>query len=144
MSDPYFDNPHGDDEPVANCVIDRAKILELQSKIFALKTDLFNVRAELDQANETLCETLREKLLEKEERQSVKLLSEPDLHSNSSNPICPYCGQDPVAVNIRNLSFPNGMVVLLASCANQNCRKVYSAAFLGMSQPLITPGRILQ
>ena len=140
MSDPYLDNPHGDDEPVANCVIDRAKILELQSKIFALKTDLFNVRVELDQANETL----REKLREKEERQSVKPLSEPDLHSNSSSPICPYCGQDPVAVNIRNLSFPNGMVVLLASCANRNCRKVYSATFSGMSQPLITPGRILQ
>ena len=58
----------------------------------------------------------------------------------SFNPICPYCETDPIQVNVRQLAFGNGIVVLLACCGNKECRKVISASFMGMAQPkIVTP-----
>ena len=59
--------------------------------------------------------------------------------------VCPHCGVDPVTVQVRNLNFPNGIVLLLAACANPECRKLLGVSFAGLAQPqIVRAGRIIQ
>jgi len=57
--------------------------------------------------------------------------------------VCPWCEADPVTVNVRNLNFPNGIVLLLASCGG--CRKILGVSFAGIAPPqIVRAGRIIQ
>ena len=59
-------------------------------------------------------------------------------------PVCPHCLTDPLTVTVQQLPFPNGVQVLVASCATATCRKVLGVSFMGMAQPTIMPGRLIK
>lgn len=48
-----------------------------------------------------------------------------------SGPVCPHCNSSPMGLNVRDMVFPNGLVVLLAWCATPECQKLITASFLG-------------
>jgi len=46
-----------------------------------------------------------------------------------TDPVCPYCGDDPLKIHYKSLKTPEGLILLLVNCANLNCRKVLGVSF---------------
>jgi hypothetical protein len=62
------------------------------------------------------------------------------------DPVCPYCGADPANIRGRNIQV-GPYSVLVLRCANENCRKIFSAFMVGFEESQVkipTPGGYTQ
>jgi hypothetical protein len=41
-----------------------------------------------------------------------------------NSPVCPYCGADPIQLQIKAIVTPDRLTLVLVTCANIDCRKV--------------------
>lgn len=60
----------------------------------------------------------------------------------SSDPVCPYCGDDPAQVSSQGLFQLGPMEIVVIYCANQACRKIYSVQSIQFhaAPKIMTPG----
>lgn len=57
-----------------------------------------------------------------------------------AQPKCPHCGSQPMTLGVKELTFPNGIVILMVWCANPDCMTVLSASYRGNALPrIMTP-----
>lgn len=59
---------------------------------------------------------------------------------NPNNPVCPYCGADPVQLQIKAIVTADRLALVLVTCANLDCRKVLP---VNVRTPNSTPGGLI-
>lgn len=59
------------------------------------------------------------------------------------DPVCPYCSADPIVLTARQLTFPNGIIVLLVTCLNPDCRKIVPVSFMGAQAPRVVGATVV-
>ena len=60
----------------------------------------------------------------------------------STDPVCPYCLQDPARISGRGPIALAHLYVWIVYCGNPDCRKVWTVEVVGAQQPRIQPGII--
>jgi hypothetical protein len=45
--------------------------------------------------------------------------------------VCPYCGKDPLTLHRLRQDFPDGVIIEVFFCSNDECRKAFSAQIVG-------------
>lgn len=58
------------------------------------------------------------------------------------DPVCPYCGDDPMLIRAKEVVFPAGGIMLLVMCGNEKCRKTLTVSPFGVTEK--QPGRIVR
>jgi len=66
----------------------------------------------------------------------------PTQQPESTDPVCPYCDQDPAHYTARGPFQVGPVHIALVMCGNPKCRKIWSAVVLGkVEAPKIIGGR---
>ena len=64
----------------------------------------------------------------------------PDPNAIPDQPVCPYCGADPLMPNIIPYQHPSGVRMVALYCGNLKCRKTITVQLLPASRQVVAAG----